>query len=238
MNSKETLLQWLEKRLGSEAMAWLRERSQRIAENPGSLFFPAFGQASRRAGKEPFHPEASEQSRAREIHPGWDLSLWTRADAARAVLLLSLTPGSKAVETVLALHQSADLGEHVSLARALFLLPDAPALLHVAREAIRSNMGDVFAAMARRNPYAAEHCDEIAWNQMVVKCLFVDVPLDEIQGLEARRNPALSRMILDLARERRAAHRPLAPEAWRCVDSGQASPEELHILQQETRGHA
>jgi hypothetical protein len=203
-------------------------------ETPGSSFYPAFGQALRHAGRDLLAPDPSERAQAEALHAGWDLSDWTRADTARAALLLALPPGPKAVEAVLSLHQSADLGEHVSLARALFLPADAPALLHVAREAIRSNMRDVFAALSQRNPYPADHCDETAWNQMVVKCLFVDLPLGTLVGLDRRANAALSRMILDLARERRAAGRPLNPEAWRCVDSSQAAPEELNILKRET----
>ena len=86
-----------------------------------------------------------------------------------------------------------------------------------AREAIRSNMGDVFRAISQRNPYAAEYFDDIAWNQMVAKCVFTDLPLRSIHGLDARANEALARMLLDLAQERRAAGRPLSPEAWRCI---------------------
>jgi hypothetical protein len=121
----------------------------------------------------------------------------------------------------------------VALTRALFVLPDARALLHIAREAIRSNMRDVFAALSQRNPYPSEHCDDIAWNQMVVKCLFVDLPLGSIYGLKTRKNAELSRIILDLARERKAAHRPLAPEAWLCVDTSGVSASELSNLKAE-----
>ncbi len=233
MAPRTLLLDWLGRRLTPAAFDWLKERCDQISGGaPDKTFFLAFGQALRHAGKAPFAPSPAEQAAAVSAHPGWDLSDWSRSDAARAAVLLSLPPGPMAVETVLRLHQSADLGEHVALVRALFLLPDAQALMHLAREAIRSNMRDVFAAMSQRNPYPAEHCDEIAWNQMVVKCLFVDLPLGTIIGLDRRVNPALAGMIVDLAKERKAAKRFLSPEAWRCVApfAGEFGPETKTLI--------
>jgi hypothetical protein len=233
MSPQALLSGWLEKRLEAPALAWLKERCAEISAGaPQSAFFPAFGQALRHAGKDAIALSPAEQARASSAHPGWDLRDWSLADAARAALLLSLRPGPKAVETVLALHQTADLGEHVALVRALFLMPDARELLHVAREAVRSNMRDVFAAVSQRNPYPAEHADEIAWNQMVVKCLFVDLPLAPVFGLDRRRNPALAAMIVGLARERKAAKRALSPEAWRCVEpfAGRFDPETKNLI--------
>jgi hypothetical protein len=75
----------------------------------------------------------------------------------------------------------------------------------------------VFEAVAHRNPYPAEHFAEPAWNQMVLKALFVGTRLDLIAGLDARANPALARMLCDYAHERWAASRPVSPELWRCV---------------------
>ncbi len=234
MNPREALLRWLQGRLDPSAVSWLRDRCDQLAAGaPEKIFHMAFSQALRHAGHGLLAPSEGEQSEARAFHPGWDLTDWTRDQAARAALLLSLPSGPQAVSTALSLHQTADLGEHVALARALFLLPDASSLLPVAREAIRSNMRDVFAAISQRNPYPARHCDDIAWNQMVVKCLFVDLPLAEIYGLDARANRELSRILLDLARERKAAHRPLSPEAWRCIapfadENGNLKPENAH----------
>ncbi|HEY8611138.1 MAG TPA: EboA domain-containing protein, partial [Roseomonas sp.] len=62
-----------------------------------------------------------------------------------------------------------------------------------------------------------EHFDENAWNQMVLKALFIGSTLAPIQRLDCRANPTLMRMLCDYARERRAAGRPVSPELWRCV---------------------
>jgi hypothetical protein len=231
VKSQDLLLSWLERRLDPEAAAWLRAQCALLAEGaPDRVLHLAFGQAPRKtgqAGRQLLAADAREQAEAFAVHPGWDLREWTVDQAARAALLLALPSSEKSaretgasektVKAVLALFQTADLGEHVALVRALFLMPDAADLIHIAREGIRSNMGDVFRAVSQRNPYPAEHFDEIAWNQMVAKCVFTDLPLRSIHGLDRRANQALARMLLDLAQERRAAGRRLSPEAWRCI---------------------
>lgn len=224
MMTTEPLFRWLERRLDPEAFAWLGEQCRQLAAGaPERTLHLAFGQALRRAGRESLEANEVECAEALALHPGWDLQVWTREETARAALLLSLPESEKTVRAVLSLFQTADLREHVALVRALFLMPNAEALLHIAREAIRSNMGDVFEAVSQRNPYPAEHFDDIAWNQMVAKCVFVDLPLRSVYGLDNRANAALARMLLDLARERDAAGRALSPEAWRCIAPFHAS---------------
>ncbi len=243
LKARKALFRWLEARLEASALEWLRSQSSSLeAGAPENAFHLAFGQVPRKLGAAnhvPLSATAPEQAEASAIHPGWDLRDWTLDQAARAVVLLSLPTNEASVRTaehgssvrsVLALHQTADLGEHVALARALFLLPFAKDVLHVAREGIRSNMGDVFRAISQRNPYAATYFDEIAWNQMVAKCVFTDLPLRSIDGLDARANEALARMLLDLAQERHAAGRPLAVEAWRCVVPFSAFEREGEVL--------
>lgn len=217
-NAKDLILGWLDARLPADAPAWLRAQCDAIAAGaPERTLHLAFGQALRRVGREPLRPTAAESAAAAAVHPGFDLTDWTTLHAARAALLLSRPAGPGSTRAVLSLFQTADLDEHVALVRALFLLPDAAGLLHIAREAIRSNMGDVFHAISQRNPYPAEHFDDIAWNQMIVKCQFVELPLRNVHGIDARANADLARMLVGLARERWAAGRRISPEAWRCV---------------------
>jgi hypothetical protein len=94
----------------------------------------------------------------------------------------------------------------------------------------------VFEAVAHRNPYPAERFGEDAWNQMVLKALFIGAALAPVQGLERRANPALARMLRDYARERRAAGRPVSPELWRCVGPFAEEAEALDDLALALRG--
>jgi hypothetical protein len=50
---------------------------------------------------------------------------------------------------------------------------------------------------------------------MVLKALFLDVPLARIIGLDGRRTPDLTRMARDYAAERRAAGRPVSADLMR-----------------------
>ena len=109
------------------------------------------------------------------------------------------------------------MAELVALYQCLPLLPFPEQHTHRAAEGIRSNITAVFNAVALENPYPAEYLDDIGWNQLVVKALFVGTPLHPIQGFERRLNPQLTQMLTDYAHERWAAGRTVHPELWRGV---------------------
>ncbi len=212
------LSETLGKRIKPEAMAWLQKQAQSLMEGAHeNVLFVAFSQAVRHAGKAALAPTAEELAAAQAADPDWDLAPWTCDVAARAYLMASLPDEASTPERLLKVHQTADMGEHIALVKALFLAPRCGEALHIAREGIRSNMRTVFEAITARNPYPARYFDELAFNQMVVKCLFVDLPLRDITGLDSRLNATLRQILVDLAHERWAAGRVVSPEMWRCV---------------------
>jgi hypothetical protein len=75
----------------------------------------------------------------------------------------------------------------------------------------------VFNAIALDNPYPAEYLEEAAWNQLVLKTIFVGSPLHRIQGIDKRANAALASTLSDFAHERWAAKRQVPVELWRPV---------------------
>ncbi|MBK7472055.1 MAG: EboA domain-containing protein [Betaproteobacteria bacterium] len=173
----------------------------------------------------PAAPTDTELQAAAATRPGWNPSDWTLDQAARSYLICASTSdGAQTSQRLDRLCSAADVGELVAFYRGLPLYPDQPRYVLRAAEGVRSNMRVVFEAVAHRNPYPAEQFAEAAWNQLVLKALFVGSQLAPIVGLDARRNATLARMLCDYAHERWAASRPVSPELWRCVGPFAAGP--------------
>ena len=149
---------------------------------------------------------------------------WTARDAARAAIVLRafLTQPEAAAATYGQWLRRGDQGEQESLLRLLMLLPDPTAVLADAIDACRTNSEVVFRAIACGNPYPAAHFPDLNFNQLVLKAVFMNVPVAEIHGLAARITPELLRMADDFATERRAAGRPV--------------PEDIALLHQLAAG--
>lgn len=218
MSAQTLLLDWLKKRIPDDGLAWLEEKAALLATGaPDKTVFTSFSACVRHAGKAPLSLSAAEQGAARQAVADWDPSDWTCDQAARVFLLLALPAGPHSAKLMDQMWQTADMGEAVTLQKALAVLPYPEGHMARAREAIRSNIKAVFEAIATRNPYPSLHFDTVGWNQMIVKTFFVDVPLSLVVGIERRANPPLARMLDDLAHERWAAGRPFPPDLWRCV---------------------
>lgn len=219
MNPSDLLHGWLATRLPPAASVWLEAATARVrgASGDRELFY-AIGEASRRVGRDPLSPGADELQAAHASRPGWDPRDWTIDGAARVRLLLASTSDDATFARRLdTLCNAAEIGELVAFYRGLPLYPDPPRHALRAAEGLRSSIRLVFEAVAHRNPYPAEQFAETAWNQMVLKALFVGSRLDRIVGLDARANPTLAQMLRDYAHERWAAKRVISPELWRCV---------------------
>jgi hypothetical protein len=218
LSAQTLLLDWLKSRLSPGALAWLTEKSSQLASGaPEKTVSLSFSACVRHSGKAPLALDAIALKAAREAVPGWNPSDWTCDEAARICLLLSLPPDAASASIMDRLWETADVSEAAALQKAVAVLGNPAGHLARAREALRTNIQAVFEAIALRNPYPALHFDDLGWNQMVVKTFFVNIPLDQVEGLDARVNPALSRMLSDLAHERWAAGRTFSPQLWRCV---------------------
>jgi hypothetical protein len=229
---RRLLEQWLARQLPEAANAWLGEQRAKLSgEVKDRDLFVALGMAPRKLGKQDLALSAADLAEAARRRPGWDPSGWSVDQAARIVLLLHGGGSGEAFAARFSqLCRTADVAEQVAFYRGLPLYPDAPRLEAQAAEGTRTNMRAVFEAVAHRNPYPKEEFGENRWNHMVLKALFVGSKLHPIQGLDARANPTLARMLSDYAHERWAAGRPVSPELWRCVGP-HADAESLADLQ-------
>jgi hypothetical protein len=108
-----------------------------------------------------------------------------------------------------------DNRQRQAVVRALPLLPAPDRWLLVALDAARSSVRPLFEALACDNPYPARRFHEIHFNELVLKCLGADLPLERVVGLGGRATGALTREVTTYAAARRAAGRALRPELWR-----------------------
>jgi hypothetical protein len=178
-------------RLSAAAERWLAGALMRVEADPAAIrtLFPAVGRA---CGRGPL-PEP----------PGWTID-----DAVR-VLLLSALPltGEPLSAEAADLYWYGGPAEKRAVLRGLALLPIGDAGLPLVRDALRTN--DTRLVAAALGPYAAAHLDPPAWRHGVLKCVFMGIPLSEVDGLDRRVDAELVRMLRSFAEERAAAGRPV-----------------------------
>ncbi|MBD1824243.1 EboA domain-containing protein [Cyanobacteria bacterium FACHB-DQ100] len=208
----------LERRLNDTAFSWLNETVHQIEEGASErLFIARFSAVPRHLGKSDLDLADKDVQAFDRVRPGLLLKHWSLDQAGRALLVLAWADShpDSYISTVEKLFSAAEMGELVALYQVLPLLPHPDRLLTRALDGIRTNITAVFNALTLNNPYPAEYFSEDAWNQLVLKALFVGSPLHAIVGLDRRANPKLARMLSDYAHERWAAGRPVNPELWR-----------------------
>ena len=201
--------------LGTDKQQWLCDQLSLVAiERSNRSVDMAFGLCPRRLGKQPV---SLSNIQLRELHqhmPGWKVDCLPAETIARILVITCFADARQLAEQVTRLLRHADLNEQLSLYKGLPLFPASAVLNDRLADGLRSNMSEVFEAIAHDNPYAAWHLDTHRFNHMVLKALFISSKLAPIVGLEQRNNAELARMLLDTARERRAALRPVSNELW------------------------
>lgn len=230
-NGVALLSDWLARQISTESFAWLEARRAEIIRDAAEKkLFTAFSAVSRYIEKTNLKLSDTELETANNLKQGWNPSHWTLDQVGRTILILSFPhqDADRYIKTLDKIFAAADVGEAIALYQSLPLLPYPERFRLRAAEGIRTNMTSVFNAVALHNPYPAEYLDDLAWNQMVLKALFVGTPLHPIYGLKRRNNLQLSQMLLDYARERLAANRTVTPELWELAAAFQ--PEEVAEL--------
>jgi hypothetical protein len=193
----------LEERVPDDALAWVRDAVAEVGADPTAVR-TRFPMAGRKVGRAPLDPDASPD----------DVHAWTIDDAARTLLLDALGDG---VEAELAeLYRFGDAAERRGLLRALPFLPLGRRGLGLVDDAVRTN--DIRLVAAALGPYATTHLDDASYDQAVLKCVFVGVPIAPLDGLPARATPETARMLAAFVHERVAAGRDVPAEVWAVID--------------------
>ena len=182
-----------------------------VAAADAGALLATFTAAGRRVGKVALTLDAGETARLRIV--GIDWSPAARIDELwRVALLVAAAPRADLATLVADCFRGGDTDERCAVLRALPLLPDPARFAPLAADACRTSVRPIFVAIACENPYPARHLAALHFEQMVLKALFLDVPLARIRDLDHRRTPELVRMARDYARERGAAGRPISAD--------------------------
>ena len=214
----ELMQAWLQKQLSDEAFQWLADSAAALAGAADRDLYLAVSLGPRQVGKADLILSEADMKAADEARSGWRPMGWSVDQTARLVIMLAATPeGPEFARRLEQLCITADVRESIAFYQGLPLYPEGERYVARAGEGLRTNMKAVFEAVAHDNPYPVENFGENAWNQMVLKAIFIGSKLDPIQGLDSRRNRDLATTLIDYAHERQAASRTIMPELWRMV---------------------
>ena len=214
----ELMQAWLQKQLSDEAFQWLADSAAALAGAADRDLYLAVSLVPRKVGKADLILSEADMKAADEARSGWRPMGWSVDQTARLVIMLAATPeGPEFARRLEQLCITADVRESIAFYQGLPLYPEGERYVARAGEGLRTNMKAVFEAVAHDNPYPVENFGENAWNQMVLKAIFIGSKLDPIQGLDGRRNRDLATTLIDYAHERQAASRTITPELWRMI---------------------
>ncbi len=210
---------------------WVAQSLSKIASSSQDRDLYIFmGLAPRRLGKADMSLAPEHFAAADALCPGWCPRGWSIDGAARILALLTAPPNRAFADRFRDLRRTADLAELIALYRGLPLYPEPDKLHFEVGEGLRSNIRAVFESIAHYNPFPRDHFDDHRWNHMILKALFVESCLGPIPGLRERANPELARILVDYARERIAAHRPVPKDLWILLDPFSDDPGVAAVL--------
>lgn len=180
------------------------------------VFLPAFTATARLLGRRPLGADEVCLS-----GPSGELPLaGTTTDCAGRMLLLYALAQATPAQLPAALRAAYDEGdsqEKLAVVRSLALMPQPERFVEIALDVGRCNEFDLFSALATQNPYPSRHYDELSWNKLYMKAVFVGAELAKMMGVEARNNPELSRMALEYIEQQESAGRAFPVDMWLVV---------------------
>ena len=213
----ESLRQLIEQAVPDVAFRAFREQLERLAPDfKLAAFLGAFTATARTLGRKPL---GADEVCLTGTSGDLPLAGATTDVAGRMLLLYTLAEAApqQLPAAVQAAYEEGDSHEKLAVMRALPLLPDAERFIEIALDIGRVNELDLFSSLAARNPYPSRHYNELAWNKLYMKAVFIDAPLSQMIGVEARNNAELSRMALEYVEQQESAGRRFPNEIWQVI---------------------
>ncbi|RVU24605.1 hypothetical protein EOJ36_06230 [Sandaracinomonas limnophila] len=212
MKKSAELTKILQANLSDVNLQWINSKKKGEAKDLALAFVLA--------GRKIESKEISVFDFLQTIDPNWNLETCNAISLVRAYFLVLLEENyEKEIfqKWINELFETAEINESIALIQFLSLSSYPDIVISRAKDAVRSNIGSIFDAIAFNNPFPFNYFEEAAWNQLILKCIFNDKPIHQIIGLNERRNIALAETLSDFAHERWAAHRRVPSQVWRLV---------------------
>ena len=179
--------------LSPDEFAWLTDEQDKLLAAEEKQLYKSIALVPRKIKRQAL---SLDLNAAEQTLTDWTPENWYSDEAARIFLLISFPVDETELFAILErFFISADLKEGECYYKGLCLYPGPEQYNKRAAEGLRTNVQDIFNAVAINNPYPAAHLDEGAWNQMILKAIFIGTPLYKIAKLESRTNDELSRML-------------------------------------------
>ena len=201
-------------KLSLEESLWLKENISLIGKDAsGSKFIRTYSLVFRFISEE--IPEWTDEEILflKEQYPGFSKNKFTKQTLCRAVVMSEVPQENRKI-ILKRLLESCSLKEQEDFFKNLYFLEAPVELQNLAEEGVRTNVENVFDAIALNNPYPTKFLSEDAWNQMVLKAIFMGRPLYKIYDLVERHSLKLALIANDYIKERWAANREVSPEIW------------------------
>lgn len=138
---------------------------------------------------------------------------WRMDDAARVLLVQAL---SEPEAELLDLYSYGDANERRAVLLSLDYIKPGESGTTLVRDALRTNDANLVAASLGPFAFAQLSPEEI--RQAIMKCVFMDISLDDIDGIDEQASPELSRMLAGFIHERVAAGRSVDANLWTLID--------------------
>ena len=161
------------------------------------------------------------------------LEHWMTGDAARLILISNAIEQhpDQSVKIIDTCYRQGDESERFAITAGLLFFPQPETLKHLAMETGRVNSKYLFSSIALNNPYPYLYYTEHEFNQLVLKALFLEIPIIKIVGLDKRVNKELSRMCEEYIRERLSANRTFPIDIW-LAQSPFASANSINMMKE------
>jgi hypothetical protein len=139
---------------------------------------------------------------------------WRLDDAARVAMLEAAK--ANAANEIPDLYRYGDTNERRAVLLSLDHIEGCEDGITLVRDALRTN--DTNLVTAALGKFAFEHLSDDEIRNAIMKCVFMDIPLNSIDNVTTQSSPELSRTLAGFVLERVTAGRSINADVWTLID--------------------